>query len=77
MLRVVGSGKGLKHVNLPGACVAPPYGTSPGLALPHFLVSAVIWLQSPGNSGQEPVGGSDMDFHCMEFFGCLEISVGD
>ena len=77
VLRVVGSGKRLEYVDLPGACVSPPYGASPGLALPHCLVSAEIWLESQGILGQEPIEGSGMDLNCQGFFGCLEISVGD
>ena len=42
MLRVFGSGKGLVYAGLQGACVAPPYGASHGLVLPHFLVFAEI-----------------------------------
>ena len=74
---MVGSGNGLEYAGLEGARVAPPYGASRNLALPHFSVSAKIGMQSQGNWGQELFGGSCVDFKCPEFVGCLDISMGD
>jgi len=34
-------------------------------------------MLSQGNWGQEPFGGSGVDFKCPEFVGCLDVSVGD
>ena len=76
-LRVIGLGKGLEYAGLQGARAAPPYGASHNPALPHFFVSAEIGMQSHGNWGQEPFGGSGFDFKCPEFVGFLDISVED
>ena len=49
-----------------GACAAPPYGVSRGLALPNFSVYAEICLQPQGGWGKEYLLGSGVAFGCPE-----------
>jgi len=68
---------GMACASLPNTCTVQSYSAACGLARMYFLVFEGMSPESRGCWGLKGSGGFGFVFGCLEFFGCLEISLGD
>ena len=77
VLRVVISDRGIECATLRGDYIAQPYNAACSSTRMYFHVFEKLGPLSQKSWGLRGSGGVGLVFGCLDFFGCLDISLGD